>query len=132
MMERLVEMPQLLVLLRLMQAAALMALVLLLAMEPALLPEAKVKVQQLLQRALTALRRPKVERRLLRARRQMTKAVKELRLAKEALLQVELAEMPGLVLLPQTVEQLARMELAPLPWPVRETPMRFSTDSQRR
>ena len=132
MLGRLVEMPQVLVLLRLLQALAVTALLLLLAMEPALLPEAKVKVQQLLLRTLRAGRRAKVDRRRLRPRKQVSRALKELQKAKEALVAVELAEMPGLALLPQTVEELARRELAPPPFPMQQPLMQSSIGSRKR
>lgn len=122
-MDRVLELPRLLPLLRMAQLLAAVTLVLLVVTErELLLRPAAIKVQLL----TLGLRRLKVERRLLRARRQMAKAVKEMRLAKEMLVATELAEMPGMALLPQTVEELTRLEPAPLPFPIQQPLRRFS------
>lgn len=108
--------------LRLLQLIAVTALVLLLATEPELLlvPMAiKVREMALLpRRLLTAVQ----------ARRVRKKASMELQLARERAMAVLRAEMPALLRLPQTVEQLARTELAPLPFPAGPTRTRSSTD----
>lgn len=122
-MDRVLELPRLLPLLRMAQLLAAVTLVLLVVTErELLLRPAAIKVQLL----TLGLRRLKVERRLLRARRQMAEAVKEMRLAKEMLVATELAEMPGMALLPQTVEELTRLEPAPLPFPIQQPLRRFS------
>lgn len=116
--------------------ATVLAAVLLLLPElrPALLsPLALVAmVQAQTEEQVRQLRRRTAERRWQRSRARMVKAVREHRLAKEALVATELAEMPGLQLLPQTVAELVRMEPQPLPFPLRQTPMQFSIVSPGR
>jgi hypothetical protein len=116
--------------LRLLQLLAVTALVLLLATEPELLlMPVVIKVQMLVRQAIRAPRRALMERRV---RRTMARAVKELQLVQEEMRAALLAEMPGLVLLPQTVEQLARLEPAPLPFPMDRTRTPSSIGSRRR
>lgn len=115
--------------LRLLQLLALTALVMLVVLERQLMLEpllSKVRT------ALRQLRRRKLEKQLRMAQLQVTKAANNLRTARETLVATELAEMPGMALLPQTVEHLTRLEPKPLPFLIQEkTPTQSSIDSPK-